>query len=686
MPCLVEAGHSWNNNMNLQTSSFDLSAERAQYPNLEALEGGRVQQWLHIRFEDLLRQAGSERLKADSSKTANLIGLGIGIVTWANPLGLPLAVVCGGSYLASVVIDYFDTNKMHPLPFVREGIIEFIEKMGNKELRDRWSEFMEQTGVSQEMYELLQKISYLPEDLEKEARLLTSSMEFIGAKLLSVPPGKRFMAYRYLLLHHRRFGDFSRLGDGLERSMATSKPVDGIDYGAVQAIADFDIPAQPLGSPSFEIAGASPQLGSIPTTAAPVDAHSAAAVQSKPFGSDELDRALSQLEQQKQGAPAAGDRVLQAIKDYVATPKNLFMVATGGSGKGITLANLVRFRAEADPNFQCIWVDPKNLAEETGYFDHPAIKPYRFSAGSCSSEEIGIHMKRALALHRMLCGMLPSKTPVWLILDEWYFVHGSLSANDPDTLSGLEDTIRGTVSLLDAEHKHIVLVSQSPNVGDVLKGGGGLLANLPTLAVFKSDNNGQKLIEKCGQTGAMPKAIAKPEKLQQVCAQSSRNRAIYIGNELLPMPELHNHSGYDRDKQQHINGYAGAAPAVKNYAEQPNPLDAEFDLSVTPTAVATVTPESDEDAFDIAIAKVAKNEDNILDLVDINAVAVTRVITWLDDNRRGRTVTLRDVYSNKRNSQAGVSRVDSAADVMSLLEMLDLCSPTRQDGEYLVIS
>lgn len=672
--------------MNLQTSSFDLSAERAQYPNLEALEGGRVQQWLHIRFEDLLRQAGTERLKADSSKTANLIGLGIGIVTWANPLGLPLAVVCGGSYLASVVIDYFDTDKMHPLPFVREGIIEFIEKLGNKELRDRWSEFMEQSGVSQEMYELLQKISYLPEDLEKEARLLTSSMEVIGAKLLSVPPGKRFMAYRYLLLHHRRFGDFSRLGDGLERSMATTKPVDGIDYGAVQAIADFDIPTQSLSNPSFEIAGASPQLGAIPTTATPVAAYETATQSPNPFNADALDRALSQMERQKQSTPAAGDSTLATIKSYAAKPRNLFVVASGGSGKGITLANLVRFRAEADPSFQCIWVDPKNLAEETGYFDHPAIKPYRFSAGACSSEEIGIHMKRALALHRMLCGMLPQKTPVWLVLDEWYFVQGSLSANDPETLLGLEDTIRATVSLMDAEHKHIVLVSQSPNVGDVLKGGGGLLANLPTLAVFKADNNGQKLIEKCGQSGAMPKAIAKATKLQEVCAQSPRNRAIYIGNELLPMPELPNHSGYDRDQQQHINGYSGTPPAIKNYANEANPLDADFSLTTAPSTTAAVTAERGDDAFDIAIAKVAKNEDEILGLVEVNAVAVTRIITWLDDNRRGQTVTLRDVYSNKRNSQAGVSRVDLTADVMSLLEMLGLCSPTETEGEYLVIS
>ena len=246
---------------------------------------------------------------------------------------------------------------------------------------------------------------------------------------------------------------------------------------------------------------------------------------------------------------------LDALKRYVQTPRNLFVVATGGSGKGLTLANLCRWRSEADDKFTALWVDPKNLKEESGYFDHPSITPYRFSAPLLSPQEIAEEMRTVLHRFQTMCATLPPKSPAWLILDEWYFIHGLLAANDKDTLKEVEGTIRAVVSLLDANHKHIVIVGQSPKIDDVLEKGGGLLANLPTLSLFKRDDNGIKLLEKCGQCGVMPRRLTKSTELYKVCDRSPRDRAVYFDGKLWPMPELENPSGYDRDKQTFINGY-----------------------------------------------------------------------------------------------------------------------------------
>ena len=249
---------------------------------------------------------------------------------------------------------------------------------------------------------------------------------------------------------------------------------------------------------------------------------------------------------------------LTALKAYVQQPKNIVMVASGGAGKGMTLANLCRFRHEANANFRAIWFDPKNDPDESGYMAHPCIKSIRFSAAKLPAEMVVQKVRDMMSAYRELCAKLPPKTPVWLILDEWYFVLSVLQQHDTDALSDVIGMLRATVSLLDAEHKHIVIVGQSPNLDDLLPGQGGLMANLNTLCLFKRDSSGIKLMEKAGQTGVMPRSLATAQKLYAAAALSPRNRAMFFGDRLWPAPELTNYGNYDRDHSKHL----GKAAAV----------------------------------------------------------------------------------------------------------------------------
>lgn len=170
-------------------------------------------------------------------------------------------------------------------------------------------------------------------------------------------------------------------------------------------------------------------------------------------------------------APASGAEAtatLTALKAYVQQPKNLVVVASGGGGKGISLANLCRWRYEANSTFRAIWLDPKNDPDETGYMDHRAIEAIRFNADELPAQAVVGKVREMMNRFRELCAQLPPKTPVWLILDEWYFVLSVLQQHDTELLDEVIDVLRATVSLMDAKHKHIVLVGQSPKLDDLL--------------------------------------------------------------------------------------------------------------------------------------------------------------------------------------------------------------------------
>ena len=291
--------------------------------------------------------------------------------------------------------------------------------------------------------------------------------------------------------------------------------------------------------------GINTQLNALPTNSAPVKPQPNSVSQGI---HNTISQALSQGH-----AGRDSDEVLAKIKAYAAILQNLLVVAVGGAGKGIVLSNLCRYRYESDPRAIDFWFDPKGLEEESGYHDHPNIYSYRFNAVECEGHEIINHTRTAINKFKAICAVIPDKNPIRFIFDEWYFVQGELKRKNPAALGDVETMLRAAVSMMDAQHRHIILVVQSPKMDDILKGGGGLLSNFGTIGIFRRQDRSYKMLDKCNQCGTIPRHVIRADGLYAVCDLSVRKRAIYLNGEMLPMPELPNYSGYDRDMMSYIN-------------------------------------------------------------------------------------------------------------------------------------
>ena len=296
----------------------------------------------------------------------------------------------------------------------------------------------------------------------------------------------------------------------------------------------------------------------------------------------------------------------QAIRRQMAQPKSSVLIAVGGGGKGMYLANQVRVRAAADPRYIAFWIDPKGVDDESGYFAHPQIAAYRFCSTECSPAEISTHIKNAMQHYRALCYSLPPKTPVQLIVDEWYFIQAQLKGGDEEAKAALLDivsSLRAMVSLLDGEHKHITLVSQSPKVNDILQGGGGILTNLEKIVLLSNDGRGIDVLDKCAQCRVIPRSLNSPETLQAITSESPVNRAIYVAGELRPMPVLENYSAYDRDNQQVLDI---SEVSVINLADVPLPNGTTAAISSKPVsadlAFAPAEHTTDEELIEETLA------------------------------------------------------------------------------------
>ncbi len=519
--------------------------------------------WIAHRQRTLKGEARSMQLGINIAKTTSLTGAvvagGVGLLLGATGIGLVGGGLAGLTYLAAVVCDGLDTGRFAPLPFIRTRLADRLETMGSAELRALRAQY-DAAQLGRASFEGEEELySNLPPELGNEAMMLTKHGGLVASLLGQLPADQRDLAYLHICDFHQRFGD-ALTGLSLPR---LKDSVAGRIGGNTALMRPAEL--QEYQPPSYQIKG-DLAFGELP-----------------PVGNNTR---LSAIDVPGAAALKHDDRAtLTALKEYIQQPKNLVVVASGGAGKGITLANLCRFKHEADSRAITIWCDPKNDPEESGYFDHPSIRAFRFNAAELSPEALCQKIRALMSYYRMICDSLPPKTPVWLILDEWLFVLTQLKKHDEALLDEVTSMLVATVSLLDAKHKHIVLVGQSPNLNDLLPGQGGVMANLNTLCLFKRDSSGVKILEKAGQTGVMPRADATAENLYRVAAQSPRERAMFFGDRLWPVPELVNYGSYDRDRQTH----QGKPPTVQNFADTPLPATAE----VTDFDPDTIRPKAD---------------------------------------------------------------------------------------------
>lgn len=203
---------------------------REDYPCVEHLEAGNVAPWLMERQDQLLVRAKDERVGMNLAKLVTLSGTAVGAVFYAaSPLALIGAAVAGVGYVWTIAQDLNDSHQFAPLPFIRGNILEFIEAMGDKDLRDAYF------ASRNELVELMQ---HLPPMERYEFGMLKAHTHTLTDFLAGVQPGKRFYAYRWLLdwfINLR--GDFPTR-DELQQHLSQVSTDTRLDYEQVGAIAN----------------------------------------------------------------------------------------------------------------------------------------------------------------------------------------------------------------------------------------------------------------------------------------------------------------------------------------------------------------------------------------------------------------------------------------------------------------
>jgi hypothetical protein len=171
--------------------SREMTRLKSEYPSLAHLEAGDTARWLTIRREDLLSKARDDRTGMNLSKTITMAGAIAGGLCYAvSPLGVAGAIVSGIGYAWAVAQDMNDSHIFAPLPFVRGDFFEFLQAMGDAEMREEY--FSHQNEQADLM-------GHLEPFERKEYAMLAVHTHTLSDYLEQIEEGKRFYAYRWLL-------------------------------------------------------------------------------------------------------------------------------------------------------------------------------------------------------------------------------------------------------------------------------------------------------------------------------------------------------------------------------------------------------------------------------------------------------------------------------------------------------
>lgn len=244
----------------------------------------------------------------------------------------------------------------------------------------------------------------------------------------------------------------------------------------------------------------------------------------------------------------APDVLSDRLQSFASKGRNLFIVAKPGAGKGVFLSNYIRWRKQAQSALHVFVIDPKNDPRERGYWAEPWITHIGFRADVLPTDDLVLELQSAFDEYVSFCRQRPD-LPVLLIVDEALLITEVLNcADDKGTKNLLKGQITRVGSVGDSHDRHIVVVSQSPNSGDVSVSA-GTLKMLDKVCILKEDQ--AEVIQHGAKFGGF--SLDRPPtnaEVAHLCRKSPVGRAIFIGGELVPMPKLENYSGWNRDDRR----------------------------------------------------------------------------------------------------------------------------------------
>ena len=237
--------------------------------------------------------------------------------------------------------------------------------------------------------------------------------------------------------------------------------------------------------------------------------------------------------------------VWNPAQDLGENPQSALIVGVPGSGKGILISNAIRVLKAKVPSLKVFVIDPKASPKERGYWESIADEYRAFSLKNCEDPDEGAAwLLSCMDAFRRLPG------PKLCIFDELMTAATELELSDSKmkALPKLKKFVVGLVGQGDSEAEWLWAMTQSPQVKD-LGMSGGVRANLRVIGLVSPKN--MTAVEALVSTQLIPKPDGGMDELRSIMAASPVGRAVFDGKiaRWLPMPELENHSGFDRDNR-----------------------------------------------------------------------------------------------------------------------------------------
>ncbi|MEO0869386.1 MAG: hypothetical protein AAFY17_13275 [Cyanobacteria bacterium J06642_11] len=228
-------------------------------------------------------------------------------------------------------------------------------------------------------------------------------------------------------------------------------------------------------------------------------------------------------------------------------PKCFMILGVPGSGKGMVVSHASRILKQSKPHLQIIGIDPKDDPKEAGYWEAGFDHAFRKNAERMENHDFLKWVKGCVEYFKKLPdGKL-------LVFDEITATFNRWSRLDNESFeSFMVDYCTSVSSSGDSRENYVWLVGQIPHASALGVDGGIRSIYKPVAIVSKFD---KRATDTFLGTKFIPKTPGGNKAVYEVMERSPRGRAIYDYTEdrWVPMQEMKNFSGYDRDSRTQIS-------------------------------------------------------------------------------------------------------------------------------------
>ena len=235
--------------------------------------------------------------------------------------------------------------------------------------------------------------------------------------------------------------------------------------------------------------------------------------------------------------------------DLGTNPQSALIAGVPGAGKGMIASNAIRHMKAKRPELTVMVIDPKADEKELGYWAGVANVVERFAFAENDPDDCATWLLLKIKQYQSL------PTPKLLVMDEGAVIVQflKLAHKDIKAMGRLKAFIAHISSMGDSAESWLWFITQMVNVDD-LGISGGFRSIFRAIAVVAPKNI--NAVNAFLATTFVPMPSGGMEEIMSLMKQSPVNRAFYDGksNQWYLMPELENHSGFDRDSRTYLKG------------------------------------------------------------------------------------------------------------------------------------